>query len=387
MRRAGVYHPNDMMTSFESRSIFSNASRASVVIAAALLVSFAGVGPARSAPPPRPAYRPLPFPETTDLFTLPKNPPELGRPFWARNLDEAFHRSASTGRPLFLLFQEIPGCETCVGFGETVLSHPGIADTIEREFVPVVVRTNEPGPERAILERFEEPAWNNPVVRFLDADGRDLVARKDEVWTTGEIAERMVAALEAAARPVPESLHLFAAELDVGRLRRAAFATSHAEDGEAALGSAPGVVSARAGRAEGRDAVEVVYNSSLTSESELQAIAARRGYDRVAAAGLVTRDDCERERSLSMSPLRVLPLTPAQAVRVNASLDAGEDPLPWLTTRQTELAREVTTLSLAHPEAIADLERPADPSELGAYEKRLLARLAQERRKNEPAGN
>ncbi len=51
-------------------------------------------------------------------------PRELGQVRWERDLDAAVARSAGEGRPLFVLFQEVPGCSTCVSFGEQVLSHP-----------------------------------------------------------------------------------------------------------------------------------------------------------------------------------------------------------------------------------------------------------------------
>ena len=36
-------------------------------------------------------------------------PPELGRVRWGRDLDAALARCREDGRPVFLLFQEVPG--------------------------------------------------------------------------------------------------------------------------------------------------------------------------------------------------------------------------------------------------------------------------------------
>lgn len=105
-----------------------------------------------------------------------------------------------------------------------MLSHPVLVEAIENEFAPVVIHNNEKGRDAEILERFEEPAWNNPVVRFLDARGKDLIPRKAGVYRVAEIASRMVLALEAAKRPVPDYLRLLAL-CDPGRaLRKASFA-------------------------------------------------------------------------------------------------------------------------------------------------------------------
>ena len=101
--------------------------------------------------------------------------PELGRVAWQRNLDGGLEQARAADKPLFLLFQEVPGCHTCVSFGEQVLSHPLLVEAIESEFVPVAIYNNRGGHDREVLGRFDEPAWNNPVVRLLGPDGRDLV--------------------------------------------------------------------------------------------------------------------------------------------------------------------------------------------------------------------
>ncbi len=62
----------------------------------------------------------------------------------------------------------------------------------------------------ALLKRYREPAWNFQVIRFLDAAGRDIIPRKDRVWTTRGVAQRMVKALEARKRPVPDYLEALA---------------------------------------------------------------------------------------------------------------------------------------------------------------------------------
>lgn len=56
-----------------------------------------------------------------------------------------------------------------------------------------------------MLEKSGEAAWNHQVVRFPDANGRDLIPRKDRVWDAPEPRQRMELALErksAGARQV-----------------------------------------------------------------------------------------------------------------------------------------------------------------------------------------
>jgi len=133
-------------------------------------------------------------------------PVEIGTVRWGTDLDAALAESRRSGRPVFLLFQEVPGCAGCRDFGRTVLSEDRMVRAIESHFVPVFIANNRPGREAEILRKFGEPAWNYQVVRFLDAEGRDLIPRKDRVWDTETLAARMVRSLEAAGRPVDEGL-------------------------------------------------------------------------------------------------------------------------------------------------------------------------------------
>ncbi len=146
-----------------------------------------------------------------------ENPIEVGLVSWGRDLNQALKLSGETGRPVFLLFQEVPGCSGCQDFGKTVLSNPRVVKAIENEFLPVFVYNNRDGEDRRILERFKEPAWNYQVVRFLDSEGRDIIPRKDRVWTVSHLAMRMIATLEASGRPVPDYLRALAEESPLGR--------------------------------------------------------------------------------------------------------------------------------------------------------------------------
>lgn len=141
-----------------------------------------------------------------------ENSVEVGSVNWGRDLDQALKLSGETGRPVFVLFQEVPGCSGCQDFGRTVLTNPRIVEAVENAFYPVLVYNNRGGEDRRLLERFNEPAWNYQVVRFLDAEGHDIIPRKDHVWTVRELATRMIETLQATNRPVPEYLRALAKE-------------------------------------------------------------------------------------------------------------------------------------------------------------------------------
>jgi hypothetical protein len=290
----------------------------------------------------------------------PQQADELGLVRWERNFDAALGASAADGRPLFVLFQEVPGCATCVNFGRDVLSNKLLVEAIETEFRPVAVLNNRPGADAAILKRYAEPAWNNPVVRFLDTSGADLIERQDRVWTARAIAERMQQSLSAAGRPVPGYLQIAAEEAGARVPRRATFAMHCYWQGEACLGDQPGLISSRAGWLDGREVVELEFDGRSVSYAEL-VTAARQGgcanhgfahgeqQTKVAqelfgeavtttSSAASPAKTSDQKYYLRHSPLRALDLTPLQAARINSALERGEDPQRWLSPSQRERA-------------------------------------------------
>ena len=135
------------------------------------------------------------------------NPVEVGDVAWMRDYDEALALSRHTGKPILLLFQEVPGCLGCRTFGQRVLSDSLIVRAIETAFIPVLVFNNRSsGPDAELLARFNEPSWNYQVIRFLDSNENDIIPRKDKIWDRAGVAKRMVRALETVHRPVPPYL-------------------------------------------------------------------------------------------------------------------------------------------------------------------------------------
>ncbi len=136
-----------------------------------------------------------------------ENPVEVGDVHWGRDFYASLRRSAEEGKPVLVLFQEIPGCSGVRQFGREVLTNPVLVRAIEDEFIPMLVYNNRSsGIDRELLERYREPSWNYQVIRFLDARGKDVIPRKDRVWTTGAVAKRMIKALMAVDRLVPDYL-------------------------------------------------------------------------------------------------------------------------------------------------------------------------------------
>ncbi|MEM6394326.1 MAG: VPGUxxT family thioredoxin-like (seleno)protein, type 2 [Planctomycetota bacterium] len=296
--------------------------------------------------------------------TSPKtdNPVEVGHVRWGRDLDAALQLSADTGKPVFVLFQEVPGCQGCQDFGQSVLTEPLLVEAIEDEFIPVLVINNRLGQDRQTLKRFNEPAWNYQVIRFLDADANDIIPRKDRVWTTPHLRSRMVAALTAAERPVPQYLHTVAAEHNPG-LQTAAFAMFCFWVGEADLGALPGVISTEAGWYDGKEVTRVLYDPNtislniLSQHARTARCAATQTYTTnhnapnqagglpVAALGPTYRPARTADQSrqlIGYDTLTGLPgLTEMQRTKLNALLRT--DPpkaLTWLSPRQFAILQQ-----------------------------------------------
>jgi hypothetical protein len=284
---------------------------------------------------------------------------EVGPVAWGRDYQAGLEASRTSGKPVLLFFQEVPGCAGCQKFGREVMSHPQIVEAIETEFVPVLVYNNRPGEDAALLQRFGEAAWNYQVLRFLDASGKDLIPRRDGVWTLDAIAARLTQALETAHREVPPYLRVLAgadAAGEVGEVGTAAFAMDCFWTGEVRFGGIPGVLSTEAGVLEGREVTLITFDRAALPFEQLvrQAVsfdcankvyttnpadAATVAETRLTVAPLTeahrppTRSD--QKRQIADTPFASLSLSPTQATKVNPF--ARTDPtqaLTWLSPGQ-----------------------------------------------------
>ena len=280
-------------------------------------------------------------------------PDESGKVNWGRDLDAALTSSKATGKPVFALFQEIPGCAGCKQFGRDVLSNPLLVEAIEVEFTPLLIHNNKPGKDAEVLQRFGEPAWNYQVVRFLDSDSKDIVPRKDRVWETAPLAERMIATLQKAKRPVPAYLTLVGSAQS-GRLKQAVFAMDCFWTGEMALGQIDGVVTTEAGFMAGREVTMVHFDPFLVSLPKLIAAAEKVECAKMVAlhaadageagrsrlkvetiSGYRAAPASDQKKQLSGTRASKLALHPAQATKVNAWIRVDEGrALGFLTPSQ-----------------------------------------------------
>ncbi|MCY2959574.1 MAG: hypothetical protein NTY35_05350 [Planctomycetota bacterium] len=262
--------------------------------------------------------------------------------------------------------------------------------------MPVAIFNNQGGADAAALKRFGEPAWNNPVVRFLDGEGHDLIPRREGVWSEAAVVDRIVAALEAARCRAPRWLELARIGLRPTDPQRAVFTMPCFWEGQQRLGALDGVIDARPGFLEGREVVDVQFDGARVKLADL---ARRAGEMECASAIHVARtadldvlpgslrerarvldgdvrpagpgDDLRRLKAARDYDL--LPLTRAQAVRANAELAAsGSVRAGTLTPRQEELRRRIAA---ADSGRFAGLVRPEAALDLARHEAEVRARL------------
>jgi hypothetical protein len=266
------------------------------------------------------------------------NPVELGDVKWLRSFDEATQKSALTHKPILILFQEIPGCATCRNYGSDVLTHPLLVEVIETEFVPLAIYNNKGGHDAEILKRYQEPSWNNPVVRVVNHDGQDLVDRLNGNYTAAGLAGTMTRALIVAQIHAPKYLQLVYDELAAqGSQERATYSMYCFWTGEALFGRLTGVVKTTAGFQGGKEVVTVEYNPNIITRSELDQIAFSQKCN--VSSGGNFRADATPKYYLSNSRYKSIAMTELQKCRVNSALAERQSPDQFLSPRQLALLK------------------------------------------------
>lgn len=257
------------------------------------------------------------------------------------------------------------------------------------EFVPVAVFNNVKGTDADVLKRFNEPAWNNPVMRFLGTDEKDLIPRKDEVFHGGVVLARMAESLEKAKRPVPAYLKLAVAEFAPKKTETAVFAMHCYWEGEAKLGALDGVICTRIGMLDKKEVVEVTFDPAVVEYKKLveaakgmdctRTVFARTDAQEKVAKGVVDAAkvkrsdtaidaDTQQQYHLAQFPrYHYLPLTAAQATRVNAALANGKSPDEFLTPLQLATYKRFTKTTDAEAKELFKLTPDRTPVGVIAY--------------------
>jgi len=264
----------------------------------------------------------------------PGNPIELGDVHWLRSMDEAQARSKSECKPILILFQEIPGCITCRTYGSEVLTHPLIVEAIETYFIPLAIYNNKGGQDAEILKRYNEPAWNNPVVRITDEKGKDLAPRLSGNYSSHGLTALMTNVLINTQGKAPVFLQLLTDEL--AAIQHGTSTVTYSMycfwSGEALFGEVNGVIKTSAGYQEGKEVVRVEFDPTVITKSKLDKIADQSTCKQLTNGSF--RPDDMPKYYLSNSRYSEIPMTEMQKCRVNSAIAQDQNAEVFLSPAQ-----------------------------------------------------
>lgn len=306
--------------------------------------------------------------EWTDL---PDQPEELGDVRWMRNYVEARAKALQDGKPIFILFQEVPGCSTCRNYGNDLLTHPHIVEAIETFFVPLAIYNNTGGEDAKVLKKFNEPAWNNPVARIISANTeQDIIPRLNGKYDISSLLDFLIKGMIESHLLVPQYLATLHSEYDTNDLRETHLSMYCFWTGEKALADMQGVIDTRAGYMNGTEVVKVKYDADQVSEEELiqyakvqkcadalysddqREVAAAKKLNIPTKSKGIFRPDKQPKYYIYMSNLRSLPMTHLQALLVNRAFANNEDAERYLSPRQLTMMQMISGEKISKKDAI-----------------------------------
>lgn len=260
---------------------------------------------------------------------------ELGKVSWYRDYTEATALSRKTDKPVLILFQEVPGCMTCRNYGQNVLTHPLMVEAIENEFIPLAIYNNKTGKDRQILQLYNEPTWNNPVVRIVNADGKNLTERIAGQYSAKALYQTMIKVLKNRGKAIPEYMKLLGEEISsVGNSKDAYYKMYCFWTGEKQLGYNHGVVNTEAGFMSGSEVVKVTYNQKVISELELSKFAKEHSMTPISKDNSYRPATKDEDYYLQHSAYKHLPLTKLQRTKINTALGTGKSAKKYLSPKQ-----------------------------------------------------
>ncbi len=259
---------------------------------------------------------------------------ELGNVTWFRNYDEAVQEASDKHKDILILFQEVPGCATCKNYATNVLTHPLMVDAIENEFIPLVIYNNKGGNDAQILKKFDEPSWNNPVVRIVNTDGEGIVPRIAGDYSINALYQAMVVAIKTRKKEIPAYMNLLKEEIDASYSSNETYYKMYCFwSGEKHLGHQTGVVSTEAGFMGGHEVVKVLFDKNVITQKQLDKYASKGKCQPIEKENNY-RIDKDPQYYLKNSDYRHLPLSTIQKTKINSLLGHGKDPFYLLSPTQ-----------------------------------------------------
>ncbi len=260
---------------------------------------------------------------------------ELGNVTWLRDYDEALKKSTTTGKPVLLFFQEIPGCSTCVNYGRDVLSHPLMVEAIENEFIPLVIFNNRTGKDAEILKKYDEPSWNNPVTYFVDNNGNAIIPKLANNYHPLALYRKMVKVIQKVRGKIPVYIATLGNDLKLnyGYTRETIYETPCFWSGETTLAQHPAVITTLAGWIHGDEVVKVHYDPEKGMLNDLNNYALAQGFFLIDNHETFVEDK-DPQYYLKQSNFSSLPLSMAQRTKINYAIPYKQHPEEYLSPTQ-----------------------------------------------------
>lgn len=262
---------------------------------------------------------------------------ELGLVSWYRDYDEAIIASKTKNKPILILFQEVPGCSTCKKYGNNIIGNPLLAEITEQFFIPLLIHNNKQGDDKKVLDKYNEPAWNNPVVRIIDSNGKNLIKRISGIYTPKGFYDRINSFFIQEKILPPIYFSLLGEELDAksnNRTKTVYYKTYCFWTGQKIFGGINGVLSTETAHSNKGELVKIEYDQSILSLSELKAIAKQNNYTITEKDRSYTRAIDDDNFYLKKTSYKHLPLTNIQKTKINSALGDGKDPKKYLSPQQ-----------------------------------------------------
>ena len=261
-------------------------------------------------------------------------PKELGNVKWHRDYDKAIALAKKEQKDILILFQEVPGCSTCRNYGHNVLSNPLMVEAIENLFIPLAIYNNKGGKDKIILDKFNEPSWNNPVVRIINTKGRNVVSRISGDYSAKTLQKSMVEALQSYGKTIPDYLELLGQELSAsGKSKDKFFKMYCFWTGEKQLAKVDGVLSTQSGFMNG-EVVKVTYDSSVVDEATLDSYAKLHSFKPVDNSKTYRPASNDIHYYLRHTDYRYVPLTELQQTKINSAIGSGKTGDKYLSPKQ-----------------------------------------------------
>lgn len=277
---------------------------------------------------------------------------ELGRVSWYRDYDEAIILCEKEKKPILLLFQEIPGCSTCVNYGRDVLSNPLMVEIIENEFIPLAIYNNIHGKDAEILKKFNEPAWNNPVTYIIDCNGKSIVNKVANNFSPFTLYQKIVEVLALLNKEIPLYFKLLEKDLKInfGATKQAVYETPCFWSGETTFAQHHAIYATMPGFIGSREVVTIEFDESLVTKKELDSFAIEQGFFLIDKS-VNLRIDKDPQYYLKKTNYKYLPLSSAQKTMVNFSIPYKQNPEQYLSPKQIYWLHNKHLTELSHPKA------------------------------------